>query len=492
MQLLERIKQIYALRSAIALHGWDQEVTMPTGGGNARAFVMAELAGLLHRAMTAPDLFEQIEESIQESGIQPEWKRCLQVLRQDCLRKQRLPLQLDKALVQSSSLCQQSWVDARQQGDAQGFLPLLKSLLLLKRQEADCLREPDQSRYEALLQSYEPGMTLVHLDPVLSQLETGLGSIMEELRAANKLGEPAPFAGKFPKARQESYLRDLMPRMGFDMRRGRLDASAHPFTEGLHRDDVRITVRYREDDILDAYFSLLHEGGHGLYEQGFAEEWAFTPLAEAVSLGVHESQSRFWENCIGRSSEYWEGEYPLLQQCFPEALQGIPMESFLQRAQAVRPSLIRVQSDEVTYNLHILLRYRLERMMLEDELGVSDLESAWNSGMQQGLGITPHHAGEGYLQDVHWSAGLFGYFPTYTLGNLWSAQIHNSLQQQFPYFSNMIREGRFGAILEWLRHHIHEPSRRFSSSEIMQNATGVSLDPNYFLTYLRKRYLSQV
>lgn len=489
-KVLEHIRSIYALRSAMALHGWDQETKMPIGGGSSRAFVMAELAGHLHRSMTDPGWITRLEDTLGQVPEGTDWHACLVATHKDCVRKAKLPLSLDKALVQGASLTQQAWVEARSHGDVKPFLPMFRQLVHLKRQEAECYVEPGQSFYEALMQSYEPGLTLSHMEPVFDTLEKGLLDIIETMRNQGRLNQPPPFTQAFPRAVQESYLKELLPRMGFDMARGRLDRSAHPFTEGLHRNDVRLTVRYDEENVLDAYFSLLHEGGHGLYEQGFQDEWNMTPMAEAVSLGVHESQSRFWENCIGRSREYWEGEYPLLRQYFPEALGSVDLDAFMQRVQAVHPSAVRVQADEVTYNLHILLRFRLEKMVLEGNLNVEDLESAWNSEMQKWFWLSPGHMNEGYLQDVHWAAGLFGYFPTYTLGNLWAAQIREALQQQFPHFHTQIREGRFGPILQWLQTNIHQCARRMSSVDLMRKATGSDLDPQCFLEYLRGRYLA--
>jgi len=487
--LHEQIRSIYAIRSSLSLHGWDQECKMPLGGGSTRAYVMSELAGVLHKTMTDSDFLLKLEIGIKEAEPLSEWHACLVAMQRDCVRKQRIPLDLDKSLVHAASLAQQAWVEARQHGDAQKFLPMFRQLVHLKREEAQCLVAPGQSLYEALLQTYEPGMTLAALEPVFDELEQGLTSIVEELRASNRLQPPPPFPGTFPKAKQAQFLHDLLPRIGFEMSRGRLDESAHPFTEAMNRNDVRLTVRYQEDNLLDAYFSLLHEGGHGLYEQGFLDEWNLTPMAEAVSLGVHESQSRFWENCIGRSREYWEGEYPLLQQYFPEALGSLNLDAFLLRVRAVHPSPIRVQADEVTYNLHILLRFRLERMILEGELGVDDLESAWNNEMQRWFWLTPDHLNEGYLQDVHWAAGLFGYFPTYTLGNLWSAQIREAMIIQFPRYHEMVRDGHFGPIIQWLREKIHQPGRKLSSVELMRSATGMELGAESFLKYLRERYL---
>ena len=399
-RLLDHIRSIYALRSALSLHGWDQESKMPIGGGTSRAFVMAELAGHLHKAMTNPSWLAMVDQGLSEASPASDWAVCLRNIKRDCLRKAKLPLSLDKALVQGASLAQQAWSEARNVGDVGGFMPLFRQLVHLKRQEAECLRESGQSLYDALLQTYEPGVTVAHLQPVFDALEVGLTEIVESLRVKGRLIQPPPFSGNFSKSVQQHYLTDLLPRMGFDMSRGRLDESAHPFTEGISRNDVRVTVRYREDNPLDAFFSLLHEGGHGLYEQGFMDEWAFTPMAEAVSLGVHESQSRFWENCIGRSREFWEGEFPLMSQFYPEGMGSLNLDSFLQRVQSVHPTAIRVQADEVTYNLHILLRYRLERLMLDGDLSVEELEGAWNNEMQRWFWLSPDHLNEGYLQDV--------------------------------------------------------------------------------------------
>lgn len=488
-KVLEHIRSIYALRSAMAIHGWDQETKMPVGGGSSRAFVMAELAGHLHRAMTEPSWLKQLEDGVASAAPDSDLHACFSAVLRDCKRKAKLSLSLDKALVQGASLAQQAWVEARNQGDAKPFLPLFEQLVHLKRQEAECYATPGQSFYEALMQTYEPGLTLSQIEPVFDTLEAGILEIIELMRNQGRLLQPPPFPAKFPQAVQESYLKELLHRMGFDMARGRLDRSAHPFTESLHRNDVRLTVRYDESNLLDSYFSLLHEGGHGLYEQGFKEDWNFTAMAEAVSLGVHESQSRFWENCIGRSRDYWEGEYPLLQQYFPDALASVSLDAFMLRVQAVHPSMIRVQADEVTYNLHIILRFRLEKMVLEGSLNVSDLESAWNSEMQKWFWMPSGHMNEGYLQDVHWAAGLFGYFPTYTLGNLWAAQIHQRIQEQYPRYKTMIREGHFGPILEWLQTNIHQSSRKHTPLDLMRKATGMDLNPQVFLQYLRSRYL---
>ncbi|HSQ41440.1 MAG TPA: carboxypeptidase M32 [Fibrobacteraceae bacterium] len=485
--LLERIRGIYALRSALSLHGWDQETHMPSGAGETRAFVMAELAGRIHADMTDASFLSALEDGAQKAD-DPAEKACLQILWRDALRKSRVPTSLEKALVQASALSQQAWAEARSQRKTVAFFPRFQQLLHLKQQEADCLVSVGQSRYEGLLQSFEPGMTDAILLPVFATLESGLKDLLQHLQSQNRLRPPPAFPA-IPIAQQSVYLQKLLPRIGFDPIRGCLDESAHPFTEGVDCDDVRLTVRYNENKFLDAYSSLMHEGGHGLYEQGFQKQWFFSPLAEAVSLGVHESQSRFWENCIGRSREYWEGELPRLHTAFPQ-LSRLALQDILAQVQAVHPSLIRVEADEVTYNLHILLRFRLERPLLSGDLTLSELENAWNSESKRLLGLCPGHPFEGFLQDVHWPAGLFGYFPTYTLGNLWAVQIWEAMRRDLPAVLENVRQSDLAPLRSWLREKIYLHGRRFDSPELMRRATGQDLDCDAFLAYLRNRYLS--
>lgn len=488
-KIRDSLKKAYSLRSAMSLHGWDQETFMPVGGGASRSVVLAELGAILHQEMTRPDLLIALQDELVHASSNSGWAACVRAYLKDCERKSKIPPELDKELNSTASLAQQAWSLSRTSGNTEAFLPHLEKLIGLKRQEVACLATANLKGYDVLLDSFEPGMRTEMLDPVFSRLHEALTEILGKIQTQRGALKESRFTLQFPKSAQEAYSRDLLARIGFNLENGRLDASAHPFTEGVAPNDIRLTTRYSTDNFLDSFYTVLHEGGHGLYEQGFSEEWRWTPLAEAVSLGVHESQSRFWENCIGRSRAFWEGELPQARKFFPGVLDNASVETILQHALAVRPSLIRVESDEVTYNLHILLRYRIERALFSGNLQVQDLECAWNTESANLLGLEPNSPREGYLQDVHWSAGLFGYFPTYALGNLYSAQLLQTLEKNLPDFWSQIRSGQFKNTLNWLRTHVHQHGRRFTATELMAKATGSELSEEPFLQYLRQKYL---
>jgi carboxypeptidase Taq len=402
-------------------------------------------------------------------------------------------------LAQTGSLAQQAWAECRAKENAAGFLPWLEKLVALKRQEIHCMG-PVAHPYDALLDSYEPGATEAKLTPVLESLRIETQALLPQILAAQQqregtgpgaqsVGEPW---GKvtFPLNEQADFNRYVLEKMGFDLEAGRLDASTHPFTEGLTVQDVRLTTRYREDDIQNALYSTLHEGGHGLYEQGFDPTLANTPLAEAISLGIHESQSRLWENAIGRSLPFWKWLTPELRKRFISLPPSCTPEALWRRANRVAPSFIRVEADEVTYNLHIVLRFRLEKALFQGDLQVSDLEQAWKDGMTEVLGITPAKPSQGFMQDVHWSCGLFGYFPTYSLGNLIAAQMMEALRRDFPDFDTRIERGDFASIREWLRVKVHTHGRALSPEEIVMQATGSPLTSAAFLRYVKNKYLT--
>lgn len=482
-RIKESMRRAYALRAAMALHGWDQETYMPSGGGEARAQVLAELGSLLHRETTRPDLLEELREELAQEQ-DGDWLACVRAYARDCELKAALPASLDRALNETASLAQQAWSVAKNSGDAAAFLPLLEKMIGLKREQVSCQARPGLQGYDVLLDAFEPGMRSSGLDRVFAELHPGLLAILDVWRGQKT---PAPLQGGFPPQAQQAYALDLLSRMGFDLEQGRLDVSAHPFTEGIAPGDVRLTTRFSAHDFLDSFYTVMHEGGHGLYEQGLDPAWRWTPLAEAVSLGVHESQSRFWENCIGRSREFWEGELPRARRFFP-ALEATGVEDMLARARMVRPSYIRVESDEVTYNLHIMLRYRVERDLFSGSLSIGDLQEAWNAQSEALLGLRPRTPAEGYLQDVHWSAGLFGYFPTYALGNLYAAQLRDAMRAAFPDYAQKVREGDWGKLLSWLRERVHKPGRSLDAPTLMAKATGQPLSAAPLIAYLRERY----
>jgi carboxypeptidase Taq len=488
--LLDHVRDTYALRSAGSLLGWDQETMMPIKGGETRARSLSAISRVLHQRVTDTafgDLLAAAETNVELSATQ---QACLKALRRDRDKAVKIPEQLAADLALTSSLSQQAWVDCRANNDAAAFLPWLNKLMALKRREIECLG-PVAHPYDALLDQYEPGATVASIRPVLESLGKQTTELLPAILDKQGSYEPATPWGqmRFALPAQQAMNENVLTAMGFDLQAGRLDASAHPFTESLGARDVRLTTRYREDDIQNALYSTLHEGGHGLYEQGFSAEHALTPLAEAVSLGIHESQSRLWENAIGRSLPFWRWLTPRMRQHFTDLPSTCTPEALWQRANRVSRSFIRVEADEVSYNLHIVLRFRLEEALFSGQLQVQNLEAAWNDGMHELLGITPAKASQGFLQDVHWSCGLFGYFPTYTLGNLVAAQLLEALRRDFTDLDMRIEKGDFAPIREWLRRQVHGHGRSLTPEQIVMQATGEALSSAPFLRYVKTKYL---
>jgi carboxypeptidase Taq len=485
--LLEYSRDLAALKQATGLLAWDQETYMPTKGGEGRARAMATLSRVSHQKSSDPRFKELLDACAADASLGPEERALVRELRRDRDRTVRVPEALAAEIAQTVSLAQQAWSEARPRNDVAAFAPWLEKVIALGRKEAECLGY-EGTPYNALLENYEPGSRAADLQVLLAGLKEKLvpllGRILDKTR-----GSKDPLAGKvFPVAVQKVFNMKVLSDMGFDLEAGRLDESAHPFTEGLHPRDVRLTTRYSETDLMSALFSTLHEGGHGMYEQGFPERYHGTPLGEAQGLGIHESQSRLWENQVGRSREFWSHYYPVLSGLFPQQLAGIDLDAFLKAINKVEASFIRVESDEVTYNLHIVLRFELELALFDGALEAKGLESAWNEAMQRNLGIVPPTPSQGFMQDVHWSCGLLGYFPTYTLGNLRAAQLFAAARAALPGLDIALGAGRFGGLKDWLVENIHRHGRRFSGDELMEKATGKRTDTAPFLDYLERKY----
>lgn len=490
--VLELSRDLYALRSAMGVLSWDQETYMPPKGGEGRARSMAALARVMHQRFSDPRLAEALlaAEAALSAGAKPlseEERVVVRELKRDRDKAVKLPEALAAEIAETVSLAQRAWAEARPKNDTAAFNPWLAKVIALRRQEAECLGYAE-TPYDALLDNYEPGARASSLRALLADLKSKLVPLLGRIRAAQG-SAPDPLAGKtFPLEAQRGFNHGILAAMGFDLEAGRLDESAHPFTEGTHPRDVRLTTRYHEGDLMSALFSTLHEGGHGLYEQGFLPEWYGTPMSEAVSLGVHESQSRLWENQVGRSRDFWTGRYPGLQAAFPGPLSGLPLDAFLKAINRVQPSFIRVEADEVTYNLHIVLRFELETALFNGDLKPADLEPAWNESMHRNLGVTPPEPRLGYMQDVHWSCGLLGYFPTYTLGNLRAAQIFDAARRALPGLPGDIRAGRFGALKAWLGENVYRHGRRYDGDALMEKITGHGTSAGPFLAYLESKY----
>ncbi len=484
--LLSRMQELKDLGGVIGLATWDQETYMPPKAHGARASQLATLQGLYHERLVDPALGELIAKTA--SALSGDEKAMVRVLGVERDRAVKVPGPLVKALADAQSQALTAWRKARDAKDFQAFRPALEKLLQLRREQADAYGyAAGEERYDALLEGYEPGMRVKRLTPVLTQLKDQLVPIVDALCAA-----PPPkdvFAGKaFDVDAQWKFTVALLHAMGFDLEAGRQDKSIHPFTGGTHATDVRLTTRFNVETPLPALFGTIHEGGHGLYEQGFSTEHFRTPLASAPSMGLHESQSRLWENVVGRGRPFWSHFFPMLQAHFPKELGGESLDAFLKAVNRVEKTFIRVEADEVTYNLHIVLRYELEVALLRGDLQVKDLEGAWNEKTKALFGLTPPHPVVGVLQDIHWAWGEVGYFPTYALGNLYSASLFAAAKKQVPGLEASIGKGDLLPLRDWLRAKIHREGYRLEAEDRIRAVTGAGLTDTDFIAYLRGKY----
>jgi carboxypeptidase Taq len=489
--------EIQRINSAASLLSWDQETYMPAGGGAARAEQISTLQGIAHQKFVSQEI-----ELLLSTWVDPEtgeirnspgdaWdeptRSLLREVWRDYSRAKKLPSDFVVKLSRECSLAQQVWAEAKDNHSFSQFLPNLRTVLSLKREEAEYLGYRD-SPYDALLDVYEPGSTIAALRPLFAQVKGRLVPLLKKIQQSSVHIDDTILFHTFDQARQLEFGRMVLIAMGYDFERGRLDLSAHPFTTSFHPTDVRVTTRVHEHDLQSCLFSCIHEGGHGLYDQGLDTRYFGTPLGDSVSLGIHESQSRMWENCVGRSRAFWRFFYPMLQQTFHHQLRALDGEQFYAAINRVKPSLIRVEADELTYNLHIMLRFEIEQDLIEGRTRPEDLPGIWNQKMEEYLGIVPSNDAEGVLQDVHWSLGAFGYFPTYTLGNLYSVQFYEQAKLEIPHLEDEIAAGQLMVLQRWLGQKIHRWGRMFTPDHLAQRVTGKSLDPEPFLTYVEKKY----
>lgn len=477
------------LVSIEATLGWDERTQMPTAGAEYRAEQSTMLAGLIHQRWVDPRFGQQLDELAQSPLVSDPQSNAAVVLRR--LKRQRdkkikLPQTLVEEIARTAVLGQQAWQEARQNDDFPAFRPLLEKMIDLKRQEAEAIGYP-QCPYDALLDEYEPEELTANVGPVLEGLREQLVPLVAEIQSSGRRPNTDLLCREFPVTVQDQFGREAATAIGFDFSRGRLDVTAHPFCTTLGPNDCRITTRYDASFFNAAFFGILHEAGHGIYEQGLPVEHYGLPLGEAISLGIHESQSRLWENLVGRSRAFWRHFYPLAQHRFPAALAKVSLDDFYFAINAVRPSLVRVEADEATYNLHILVRFELERALLDGDLQAADLPTAWNDKYRQYLGITPPDNRTGVLQDVHWSAGLIGYFPTYSLGNLYGAQLFAQAKKELTELDAQFARGDFRPLRDWLRAKVHCHGQRWSAAELIKRVTGQSLSARPLVDHLRAK-----
>jgi carboxypeptidase Taq len=496
-QLLEKLhvldRECNLLGKTAAVLQWDQETCLPELGVEDRSEQLAQLEGLHHEKFTAPGTGRLLEElgSVSENPggdekLAPLERDFLKVLRRAYDREVKLPPDFVAGAARAEGLSQAAWVQARKNNDFAAFLPHLEKMIDFSRRRA-LYWGYSENPYDGLLDIYEPGMPAAAIEAVFGPLKDHLNELLKKITARPQVD--ASFLDKeFDTGAQALFSRELMKRLGFDTRRGRLDLSAHPFTTTLGADDIRITTRYILKDLLSSIFSTIHETGHAFYEMSFPREIRGGCLADGASMGIHESQSRFWENVIGRSRPFWQGLFPVLCGYFPKELRGVQIDDFYRAINQVKPSLIRIEADEVSYSLHVILRFELERDIFSGRLAPADLPAAWRARMKETLGVEPKTDAEGVLQDIHWSQGSFGYFPSYALGNLYGLQFFEKMRGDIPGFEEDVSKGDFGTMRQWFSDTIYVWGKRLDPPDLLKKITGQSLKTEPFLNYIKEKY----
>jgi carboxypeptidase Taq len=486
-ELQRRLQEVSDIGKAMSLLAWDQQVMMPRGGAPLRAEQMATLGRIAHDKFTAPEVGRLLEE-LREFGEQHDYDSyeasLIRVVTRDWEKARRVPSDLRAEISRSAALANPVWIDARKNNDFASFLPVLRKNLDLRKRYIDCFEVGDEP-YDIVLDDFERGMKTAEVRQLFDYVKEHQAPLVKEV-AAQAADEPAA-EREFPLELQKRFELEVVRAFGYTDDCWRLDPTVHPFASGTGTTDIRLTTRYFPNN-LDGLFATMHEFGHGLYERQVDPALERTPLARGVSLGFHESQSRMWENLVGRSLPFWRHFFPRLQETFPDALRGYDAERWYREVNAVEPSLIRVEADEATYNLHIILRFELEQAMLADAFPLEQLPEEWNSRVWEYLGIEVPNDTLGVLQDVHWSSGSIGYFPTYALGNLIGAQIWEKVVGDLPNLHSEFEQGEFGSLRDWLREHLHHLGRKLTPSETLERVVGTSqIDPEPYVRYLREK-----
>ena len=488
--LCSHLSKIAILQSTSALLEWDQQTKMPSAAGAYRSEQITFMAGETHRLRTDEklgDLIEQLTGSVSDAGDPHSVVGCTIVnVKKDYDRQVKLPARLVEELARACSEGHQIWVEARRENDFSKFAPALKKIIRLKQEQADAIGFED-CRYDALMDEFEPGAKTVEVARILEDLRLELVPLVEAIKSSSEQMPVDILHRNYSVKAQEKFALSTSAKIGFDYERGRLDVTHHPFCTEMGPNDCRITTRYDQNFFSSAFFGTLHEAGHGIYEQGLPVDQYGLPPGQYCSLGIHESQSRLWENLVGRSKSFWRHFYPEAAKHFPEALSDVSLDQFYAAVNHVSPSLIRVEADEATYNLHIIIRFQLEQMLIDGTLEVDDLADAWNEKYQQSLGVSPPDYADGVLQDVHWSAGLIGYFPTYSLGNLYASQIFSAAGEALGDLHAQFAEGEFAPLKNWLNENIHQFGKRYSSNELCEKVSGKPLSQSYLMTHLREK-----
>ncbi|WP_167506225.1 carboxypeptidase M32 [Halobacillus faecis] len=482
---MELLKEQSAYGEAIGLMAWDMRTKAPRKGMEGRSEVIGVMSQKVHEIQTSEEMRGYIDE-LKSKTLDPMLKRAVEEAEETYDKTAKIPTEEYRAYVTLQTQAESMWGEAKSNNDFESFRPYLEKLVEYNRKFADYWGY-ENHRYDALLNNYEPGVTVEVLDKVFPKVRKALTDLLKQIQEAPNQPDPSVLQGHFPKERQAEFSEVILERMGYDFEAGRLDETVHPFAIGLNTNDVRVTTKYDERDFRTAVFGTIHEGGHALYEQNIDPKLAFTPLADGTSMGIHESQSLFWENFIARSEGFWRNHYELFKSYAPEHFQNLPLEKFYPAVNEVKPSLIRIEADELTYCLHIMVRYELEKALIAGEIEVKDLPDLWNQKMNDYLGITPENDSEGVLQDIHWSGGDFGYFPSYALGYMYAAQLNSKMREEID-VDHYIEEGDFYKVKEWLTENVHQYGKMKKPLQILNDITGEGLNPDYLIDYLTNKY----
>jgi len=483
--LLDRVQRWNAVGSASGVLGWDQQVMMPEGGTPARSKQLSALSSVHHDMVTADETGELLDE-LDDADLTDEQAAVVREVRREYERADAVPVELVEEISETGSEALQAWEEAKAEDDFDEFAPYLEKHVELKREYAEHI-DPDRDPYEVLFEEFEPCLSMERAESILAELREALVPMIEDIRESDVELAVDTFEGTFPEDEQEALSRDALELVGYDFDRGRLDVSSHPFTSG-NQFDCRVTTRFDETDPLGAVGSTVHEFGHAQYNLGLPQEHFGTPLGTSRDLSVHESQSRLWENHVGRSEAFWQEFLPVFQEHFPQTEEATVRDAYEAFNQVYEDNLIRVEADELTYHLHIVIRFEIERDLVRGDLDVEDVPGVWNDKYEEYLGIRPDTDSEGCLQDIHWSHGNFGYFPTYSLGSVMAAQLFEAAEAEIDDLDAKIAEGEFDDLHDWLGENVHRHGSRYETNELVKRATGEDFSADAFLDYVDEKY----
>ena len=489
-KLTKRIREYQTLGACGALLSWDEHTIMPQRGAEFRSEQLSMIAGMVHERSTSAEIGDMLGElKSSDLSAKPDTPEAVNVreVSREFEKSKKLSKEFVEEMTMVTSQGQHAWKEAREKKDFNLFLPSLEKVIKLKIKQAETYGY-EKDRYDALIDDYEPGATFESIGKVFASFREELTPFLKAIQDSGNEPKREIIERHYPVGAQEAFATEAARAIGFDFNAGRLDVTTHPFCSGIGPGDTRITTRYNPNHFPDAFFGTLHEAGHGIYEQGLNTKFFGLPMGQAVSLGIHESQSRMWENLVGRSKAFWQRFYPDAQKHFPEALGDVALDDFYWAVNDVRPSFIRVEADEVTYNLHIILRFEMEHALINEEISAADIPAVWNEKFTKFFGITPPDDALGCMQDVHWSAGLMGYFPTYALGNLYAAQFFAKALEDMPNMYDNFAKGEFGELKKWLNEHIHTHGQRYPAEELVKVVTGKALSHAPEMKYLNEKY----